>query len=251
MANQIISKAFNALFTYPIWRIEVDATHRLIAIETRNPDDTFPYFNVITFEGDQVLRDFRGISKEWVLAGIQCQKLVLKKISSHSPSDAGIEVVDCYDPTLQETWFNYIFLGMADQRIILRPKMIEDGLQQFLNLNTMTMEAKNDRIVKPFDSSIVYPVIYNGKIPQFLADFTIDDEVWINVLNDYFIWAFYEKTNNNHFQIRIVRSTKDELLESAVVVSQLSLKFFSIYFLVGKQIFLLTDNKREFVSYLV
>ncbi|MDM1292845.1 hypothetical protein HX021_00875 [Sphingobacterium sp. N143] len=251
MANQTISKAFGILFTYPIWRIEVDAENSLIAIETRNPDDTFPYFNVITFGGDFIVQDFKGISKEWILAGIQCQKLILKKISDSSPIDAGVHVIDCYDPEKQETWFNYLFLNLVDKGLLLRPKMIEQGLELFLNLSTMTMGDKKTAAIKPYESKIVYPVIYKGEIPHFLTDFIIHDDLWINALNDYFIWAFYEKNKDNHYQIRIVRSTKDTMLDSLVAVSQLQLKFFNIHFLVNKQIFLLTDNKREFVSYLV
>jgi hypothetical protein len=251
MTDQTVSKAFNVLFTYPIWRIEIDAENRLIAVETRNPADTLPYFNVISFEGVDVLRDFKAISKEWVLGGIQCQKLILKKISDNSPIDAGVQVIDCYQPQQQETWFNYLFLEMTSGGLLLRPKMVEQGMQLFLDLKTMSIEGKKEGSLKPFDSQIVYPVIYNGQTPHFLTDFAIDDEIWINVLDDYFIWAFYEKNNDNHYQIRIVRSTKDRLIESVVAVTQLPLKFFNIYFLVNKQIFLLTDNKREFVSYLV
>lgn len=251
MTNQTISKAFNILFTHPIWRIEIDAENRLIAVETRNPADTLPYFNVITFEGNYILQDFKAISKEWVLAGIQSQKLILKKISSNSPIDAGIQVIDCYQPQQQETWFNYLFLEMTSGGLLLRPKMVEQGMQFFLNLKTMSIENKKEDSLKPFDGQIVYPVIYNGQIPEFLTDFVIDNEIWISALDDYFIWAFYEKNNDNHYQIRIVRSTKDRLMESIVAIAHLPLKFFNIYFLVHKQIFLLTDNKREFVSYLV
>jgi len=251
MTNQTVSKAFNVLFTYPIWRIEIDAENRLIAVETRNPTDTLPYFNVISFEGDYVLQNFKAMSKEWVLAGIQCQKIILKKISDTSPIDAGVQIINCYQPQQQETWFNYIFLEMVSDGILLRPKMIAQGMQLFLDLKTMSIEDKKEDSFKPFDSQIVYPVIYNGQIPHFLTDFTTDDEIWLSAMDDYFIWAFYEKNKDNHYQIRIVRSTKDRLIESVVAVTQLPLKFFNIYFLVNKQIFLLTDNKREFVSYLV
>lgn len=251
MTNQTISKAFSTVFTYPIWRIEIDAESRLIAVETRNPADTRPYFNVITFEGNDVLQDFQAISKEWVLAGIQCQKLILKKISSNSPIDAGVQIIDCYQPNQQETWFNYLFVEMINGGILLRPKMIEQGMQLFLDLKTMSIENKKEKSFKPFDSQIVYPVIYNGQIPQFLTDFTADGEIWISALDDYFIWAFYEQNTANHYQIRIVQSTKERLIDAVIAVDQLPLKFFNIYFLVNKQIFLLTDNKREFVSYLV
>jgi len=251
MTNQRILKAFNILLTYPIWRIEIDAENRLIAVETRNPADTLPYFNVITFDGDYLIQDLEAISKEWVLAGIQCHKLILKKISSNSPIDAGVHLIDCYQPDQQETWFNYFFLEIVDGGILLRPKMIEQGMQLFLDLKTMSIENKKEELLKPFDSQIVYPIIYNGQIPQFLTDFTADGEIWISALDDHFIWAFYEKNTDNHYQIRIVRSTKERLIDSIIAVDQLSLKFFNIYFLVNEQIFLLTDNKREFVSYLV
>ncbi|WP_104382672.1 hypothetical protein [Sphingobacterium sp. HMA12] len=251
MTNQTISKAFNTVFNYPIWRIEIDAKSRLIAVETRNPADTRPYFNVITFEGDYLLQDLEAISKEWVLAGIQCHKLILKKISSNSPIDAGVHVIDCYQPDQQETWFNYLFVEMVNGGLRLRPKMIEQGMQLFLDLKTMSIENKKEESFKPFDGQIVYPINYNGQIPQFLTDFTVDGEIWISALDDYFIWAFYEKNTDNHYQIRIVRSTKERLIDAIIAVDQLPLKFFNIYFLVNKQIFLLTDNKREFVSYLV
>lgn len=251
MANQTISKAFNFIFTYPIWRIEIDAENKLIAVETRNPDDTLPYFNVVTFEGTYVLQDFKAIAKEWVLAGIQYKKLILKKIANNSPIDAGIQVIDCYNPQLQETWFNYIFIGMVDQGVLIRPKLIAEGFQLFLNLQSMSIESKNEIPFKPYASELVYPIIYNGQIPLFLKDFPIDGEIWINTVNDYFIWAFYEKDRNNRYQIRLVQSTREKLTESIIAVSELELKLFNIYFLIHEQIFLLTDNKREFVSYLV
>jgi hypothetical protein len=166
MANHTISKAFNFIFTYPIWRIEIDVENKLIAVETRNPDDTLPYFNVVTFEGTYVLQDFKAIAKEWVLAGIQCKKLILKKIANNSPIDAGIQVIDCYNPQLQETWFNYIFIGMVDQGVLIRPKVIAEGFQLFLNLQSMSIE-KNEIPFKPYASELVYPIIYNGDIPLF------------------------------------------------------------------------------------
>jgi hypothetical protein len=251
MANHTISKAFNFIFTYPIWRIEIDAENKLIAVETRNPDDTLPYFNVITFEGAYVLTDFKAIAKEWVLGGIQCKKLILKKIAHHSPIDAGIQVIDCYDPQKQETWFNYTFINMVDQGLLVRPQIMAQGLQLFLNLQTMSIESKHENSIKPYAGTLVYPLIYNGELPLFLKDFPIDGEIWITRVNEHFIWAFYEKNKDNYYQIRLVQSTKERLTATIIAVSELKLKFFNIYFLIHEQIFLLTDNKREFVSYLV
>ena len=251
MTNQTISKTFNILFTHPIWRIEIDAENRLLALETRNPADTHPYFNVITFEGNYVLQDFKAISKEWVLAGIQSQKLILKKISSNSPIDAGVQVIDCYHPQKQETWFNYLFLEMTSGGLLLRPKIVEQGMHFFLNLKTMSIENKKENSLKPYASTLVYPLIYNGELPLFLKDFPIDGEIWINRVNDHFIWVFYEKDKDNCYQIRLVQSTKERMTATTLAVSKLKLKFFNIYFLIHEQIFLLTDNKREFVSYLV
>jgi hypothetical protein len=93
--------------------------------------------------------------------------------------------------------------------------------------------------------------VESGEAGLFLTDFPIDGEIWINTVNDYFIWAFYEKDRNNRYQIRLVQSTREKLTESIIAVSELELKLFNIYFLIHEQIFLLTDNKREFVSYLV
>ncbi len=115
----------------------------------------------------------------------------------------------------------------------------------------MSIESKNLITIKPYTSELVYPIIYNGEIPLFLKDFPIDGDIWINSVNDYFIWAFYEKQKNNRYQIRLVQSTREMLIESILAVSGLELKLFNIYFLIHRQIFLLTDNKREFVSYLV
>lgn len=251
MANQTIEKVFNILFTYPIWRVEVDTENRLIAVETRNPADTLPHFHVITHDGDYVLRDFQAIAKEWVLAGIQCGKMILKKISSTSPIDAGVQVVDCYDSSEQQTWFNYILVELIEGGLLVRPKMIEQGVQLFLDLKTLSLADKKEQLVKPFDNQVVYPIIYHGQLPHFLTDYTPDGDVWINALNDYFIWAFYEKNKDNRYQIRIAKSTRETLVDAVIAVGPLAAKFFNIHFLVNKQIFLLTDNKREFVSYLV
>jgi len=251
MANQTISKAFNTLFTYPIWRIEIDGENQLIAVETRNPEDTLPYLNVITFDGNSILQDFKITVKEWVLAGIQCSKLILKKISSNSPIEAGILVIDCYSPKKQEIWSNYVFMELVNYGVLVRPKMIEQGLKMFLDLNSLSIRNEKEIHIKPYESKIVYPVIYNGEVPLFLKDFPIEGEIWINAMDDYFIWAFYEKNKNDLYQIRIIQSTRNELINSLIAVSELPLKFFNIYFLIDKQIFLLTDNKQEFVSYLV
>ncbi|MNI22054.1 hypothetical protein D3C73_756000 [compost metagenome] len=140
---------------------------------------------------------------------------------------------------------------MVDQGVLIRPKVIAEGFQLFLNLQSMSIESKNETPFKPYTSELVYPIIYNGDIPIFLKDFPIDGEIWINTVNDYFIWAFYEKDRNNRYQIRLVQSTRETLTESIIAVSELELKLFNIYFLIHEQIFLLTDNKREFVSYLV
>jgi len=59
------------------------------------------------------------------------------------------------------------------------------------------------------------------------------------------------KNGTKKYTIRLLLSDKKQVLDETLIISDLDLKLVQIYFQIGCQIFLLTHNKQEFVSYLV
>ena len=250
MSKYTISKAFSQTFRYPVWKIEIDERSKLIAIECRDPDSTLPYISVMDFNGTLHLDHFILPEKEWTLAAIQDSVVILRKLSENSPVSPGVWILYHERPNTDYLYHQYQYLGVLNGYIHMRPQHITSGFEQYFSLQSNEVLSSIPREIKPFENEIVFPLEFNAQKPSFLQHIKNNEDLWISKCNDHFLWSFHEKQQEKYL-IRLMLSDKKQVLDETVIINDLALKLVQIYFQIGCQIFLLTHNKREFVSYLV
>ena len=250
MSKYTISKAFSQTFRFPVWKIEIDEISTLIAIECRDPENTIPYITVLDFQGKMHLDHFRLPEKEWTLAAIQDQVVVLRKVSENSPVSPGVWMLFYQKPDTTYLYHQYQYLGILNGYVHVRPQHITAGFEQYFSLLSTEILATAPSEIKPFENDIVFPLEYNGQKPTFLQHVKNNEDLWISKCNDHFLWSYHEKQHDK-YTIKLLLSDKKQVLDETVIISDLDLKLVQIYFQIECQIFLLTHNKQEFVSYLV
>ena len=250
MSKYTISNAFSQTFRFSVWKIEIDEISRLIAIECRDPENTIPYITVLDFKGTVYLDHFRLPEKEWTLAAIQDQVVVLRKVSENSPVSPGVWMLFHQKPDTTYLYHQYQYLGILNGYVHVRPQHITAGFEQYFSFLSKEILTTVPSEIKPFENDIVFPLEFNAQKPSFLQHIKNNEDLWISKCNDHFLWSYHEKRDKK-YTIRLLLSDKKQVLDETLIISDLDLKLVQIYFQIGCQIFLLTHNKQEFVSYLV
>lgn len=250
MSKYTISNAFSQTFRFPIWKIEIDETSKLIAIECRDPENTLPYITVMDFQGMRYLDHFMVPEKEWTLAAIQDQVVILKKIAENSPISPGVWMLYYKNPNNTYLYHQYQYLGLTNGYVHIRPQHITSGFEQYFSLLSNKILSAIPEEIKPLENQLVFPMEFNAQKPDFLQHITNNEDLWISKCNDHFLWSFHERQDEK-YHVRLLLSDKKQVFDETIIISNLNLKLIQIYFQVGCQIFLLTHNKQEFVSYLV
>ena len=251
MTKYTINKVFEKRFSYPIWKIEVDSANNNLAFECRNPENTLPSFSICSFNGESKLTDYQENEKEWTLETIHGDFLILKKYGTSAPIQAGIKIIDYNSKQVIATFSQYILKEIQGNTIIAVHRSIPTGLLFYIDISTGSVVNKapdNSNIIQPND--IEYPAIYQGKLPYFMTPIVYEDHIWIQPYTKGFIWTYHQKTPNG-FDLHLILSTKNEIVEDLIVINNLSKLILQPYFKVKDYIFFLSDTKQEIVTYLV
>src|SRR5690606_1753669 len=95
MDKYTLKTAFKKSFLGVVWRIEVDTTAQLLAIETRDPESGRPAFSVVDYlSGTSFIHEKPYGDRNWALAGVANRKLVVKAFGQNSPNGTGIACID-------------------------------------------------------------------------------------------------------------------------------------------------------------
>lgn len=250
MSKYTISNAFSQTFRFPVWKIEIDEISKLIAIECRDPENTVPYITVMDFKGTIYLDHYKLPEKEWTLASIQDKVVVLRKVSENSPVSPGVWMLYHQKPDTTYLYHQYHYLSILNNYVHIRPQHITAGFEQYFSLLSAEILTTAPSEIKPFENDIVFPLEYNAQKPTFLQHIKNNEDLWISKCKDHFLWSYHEKQRDKYI-IKLLLSDKKQVLDEAVIIRDLDLKLVQIYFQIECQIFLLTHNKQEFVSYLV
>lgn len=250
MSSYKLTKAFHMHAGLTIWRIEVDAERQQLAVECRQADGSAPELSVYDFQGNILCKPYPLPAKEWTLAGIQDQHLICKQYGASTPITAGIMLIPFLAQGEPISFPAYYCLNRFAGFLQVRHQNFQTGFEEYLSLSDYTLKRTLDASIKPLDNGIVYPLQYRGKIPAFLAKLNPPEEIGISRAADKFIWSYYVK-NDLDWTVKLLISSKYEMLAEFQLPENVALRAPTIYFQVDKQIFLLSDNKQEIVSYLV
>lgn len=245
-----LKNAFHIQVGLPIWRIEIDEKKQLIAVESRQQDGSKPQLSVYTFQGEEICSPLQLPAKEWTLASIQGDYIVCKKFGSATPLAAGVLIYNFRTSEAPSSFLAHHYLEALEGAVKVRHQNFQTGFEEYVLLGENTLRRSLPTAIKPFVNKIVYPLHYQGKRPKFLAPYAAIEDLWISQVGDKYIWTYYQK-NQELWDIKLLVSNKYEVFAEATIAEGLKLRVPTIYFQVEEQIFLLTDNKQEIVSYLV
>lgn len=249
-----INKAFEKYFDQIIWKIEVDSAHRLIAVETRDTESTLPSFHLLDFEGHTLGQPFCPAEKEWTMDSVHNNMLILKHLGDATPVKEGIKIAGLIggQDKIDEIWTSYEYtLGdVYDGYISLKHRTVSHGRATFLCLDTWQVsEAINEEYLVPPLNHVSFPISYPS-CPPFLASQNVEGQLWLNSIGPNYIWS-YHINRGGFYDLMLGVSDQYQLLSERVILSDMSKMVLQPYFQIEHQLFFLSYNKREIVSYLV
>ncbi|MGJ1318372.1 hypothetical protein ACR776_07355 [Sphingobacterium spiritivorum] len=250
MVKYTINKVFAESFSDPIWKIEADSNTRLLAVETRDLESTLPAFHVISFTGTRLLDNFRLKTKEWTLADIQGDYLILKKLGTNTPYAAGITVLHIPSRTITQQWHQYLLIDIFKGLLKVRHHTISSGFEEYISISTGTPLQTTDSEIQYCANHISFPLAYHGSLPHFLQSTVYEDTMWISKIRQRYLWCYHTRKEDK-FDLNICISDQYREIHRCCLLEQNSKMIPQPYFQIDDQIFLMTYNKQEIVSYLV
>lgn len=250
MTKYTIKKAFSKAFDYPIWKIEVDSINNCVAVEYRNPSSTEPYFSVFNLEGETILENYRPVEKEWTLAALQENKLILKSYGQDSPIQAGIKIIDIITKEEVCTHLQFVYQEIYKNYIQVNHRSIPSGLPYYIHIQTGSSSTSKPADLATIQQDISLPFVYENNLPAFMKKVDFEGDIWLQKIDEHFIWSYHRK-NENSYDLFLALSTKNELIEEICVINNLSKLILQPYFKVNHNILILSSNKQDIASYLV
>ncbi|MGK6352925.1 DUF4905 domain-containing protein [Parapedobacter sp. DT-150] len=250
MDKYTLKTVFQKRFLGLVWRMEVDTAGQVLAVETRDKDG-IPSFSAFAYtSGASLIHELPYGDRNWTLAGIADHKLILRAFGDDSPNSAGIACIDATTGEVLWEQFQYTLLAVGERQLRVRHRSVAGGYEQYVDLATGNLTQFNNWGDKPMPPDMVLPQRYVGDIPAVLAGYPVHGDLFYCQIGPKGIWAFHE-IDEDRYRVRLVISTGLTVLADEIVLSGLAKMAPELFFMIGQQLFLIGDNKREIVSYLV
>lgn len=234
-----------------VWRIEADTTTGLLAVETRDKDTGRPAFS--TFDsrtGNSFIHEKPYGEKNWALAGTTGRNLIVRAYGQNSPEGAGVACIDADTGDLRWEQFNYVLLHVGNQLLTVRHRNFAGGYEQYLDPATGDLTQFNRIPNKPTGPDIVIPHRYKDNVPELLAGYTIHGDLFFCRIGRKQAWAFHEQLHEK-YHVRLIITSGLTVLSDQVLITGLDKMTPELFFMINEQLFIISHNKREIVSYLV
>lgn len=250
MTKYTIKKIFERNFNLPIWKIEVDCTENLLAVECRDPDSTLPSFFVLDFEGTLLAKEITSEEKEWTLEAIQNHFIILKKYGSSSPIQPGIQIIHSLSGLVIANYPEYVLKDVYQDYILATHRTIPSGLNYYINIKDGSVSNSKPKELQLPLINIHYPIPYDGSLPSFVKELTFEDQIWLQPYKENFLWSYHTKESNG-YSLHLSLSSKNQIIDSKIILFNLPQLIPQPYFTVKEYIFFLTNTKQEIAVYLV
>ena len=251
MGKYTLKTAFKKTFSGIIWRIEVGMPTGILAIETRDQDTGNPSFSTIEYTtGQSGITEKQYGDRNWSLAGVIDSLLILRAWVQNTPEGAGIACIDATTGDLLWEQFNYTLVAVTDRQIVVRHRNFVGGYEQFLNPYDGNLSSKDNLANHLMRPEIVLPTPYTDPPPSFLDHYNIAGDLFSCLIDDRTVWAFHEAIENT-YQIRLIVSHGLNVLTDNLAITGLPKMTPELFFAIRNQLFLIGNNKREIISYLV
>lgn len=249
MTKYTFSKLFSQDFPFIIWKIVADPRAKKLGIELRQPDSTLPLYYSIDFKGNIHHEAIEISPKEWTLDAIRGDKLILKKVGDYQPVKEGVMVLDNRGNTVF-TSEEHILLHSEQDYLTLRHRSFQAGFEQYVNLADFSMSTQKPAPTISEEPTIELPQFYGGPKPEYLQTVTMVDGLWFSRWEETLVWT-YHRQEKEKYQLILCLAAASNLLHTEILMDEMPKMIPQPYFQIGNQIFLLSYNKQEIVSYLL
>src|SRR3546814_445478 len=188
--------------------------------------------------------------RNWALAGLADRKLVVKAFGQNSPNGTGIACIDIDRGDLLWEQFNYMLVRVDSHQLTVRHRNFAGGFEQYLDIATGNLTPFNKTAAKPIEANIVLPQRYEQGIPECLANYPVHGDLFFCRIGQKQLWGFHEAIPQA-YRARLVVTSGLTVVADQVVITELAKMAPELFFMIGQQVFIISDNKREIVSYLV
>ncbi len=251
MDKYTLKTAFKKSFSGMVWRIQADTDTHLLAVETRDQETGHPAFSAFdSHTGTSLIHEQPYGDRHWALAGMAHRKLVVKAFGQNSPDGAGVACIDIDRGALIWEQFNYVLVQVGNHQLTVRHRNFAGGYEQHLDAATGNLTPFNKTAAKPTAADIVIPQRYELGIPECLAGYPVHGDLFYAGIGAKQVWAFHEAVQEA-YRVRLVITNGLTVLADPVILPELARMTPELFFMIGQQVFIISDNKREIVSYLV
>jgi len=252
MDKYTLKTIFERSFSGVIWRIEADTAAKTLAIESRSPDDGLPTFSVVRYtDGHSLVHERAYGDRQWTLAGIAEDCILLRAIGQSQPSAPGIA---CLSSTSGETrWenFSHTFVAMHGGCIQARPRHIASGYYAYLAIRTgQPVDSSPSATKKPDQPEILLPSPTIDLPEAIVESYPIVGTALHFPFGDKDGWAFHIAQDDG-YAVNLIITQERAILQARTLMTGLEKMIPEIFFVIGRQLFFIAGNKQEIVSYLV
>lgn len=236
-----------------IWRMDLHDERRLFAFEIRDKDAGMPSFSIVSYaDGDVLAEGITYGNRWWTLAGVTTDAVLLQRYPSpEQPRVQGLVALDFQGNILWEK-FNIEFIEIQHNGIVVKPAFPLTGMVDILD-ETGEIREKSTPLsgLAPIKRCIQFPSP-SGSFPLHFSALNSKaiEPVHRLELADREIWAFHEKIEN-HYSLRLLVFAGTELTFDEYLSNNLTAMLPETFFIIGRQLFFIRNNKQEIVSYFV
>lgn len=245
--------SLNAKFRAVIWKIEVDETEPVIALETRDKEGRTAAFSTFNYESGQCY--FRDKSLEdswlWSLDKVHQHSLYLHGYKTESsPEHRGIIALDVKTGEIKWQRFDYALRYISDQGLVVCNSLIE--LPEPQVISPETGQLINDILPGTgIKQHISFPEIYNDllSLPGFIPENAVGPLLHLKH-KDKNCWSFHIKNSEGYIQ-KLIISRNNEIILSDNLASGIQKLNPEAFFIHKSSLFFIRGNNCEIVSYLL
>lgn len=248
MTKYTIIKTFEKDFSHQIWKIVADPVNQHIAIELRDTESTRAMLYVIDFEGKELLKHKQLDEKEWTLEAVQHNTLTLKRVGDTRPIKEGILFLDFQGKT-RALWQEYTWVDTYRDMVKVRHRSFQSGFEEYIDTQTLQKTSNATREMV-YCSAIKMPIPFTGPLPPYLKDLVLSDVPAVSRAGERILWSYHTQANG-HYQLNLSVADSSKLLDTICLLTDMPKMIPQSYFQIENQIFLMSYNKQEIVSYLV
>jgi len=234
-----------------IWKIEVDDQQQYLALETREKGTTEAFISVFRFDGTPVLLNYPLDERDWSLDSLQASFVIFKKVGENTPTKEGVLVYDFIQGREVLRTYEYHLVDVFKGFLKVKHRMFASGMETYFALNTGTLDPDvSPGLLSLPKNHIIYPLAFTAQKPLFLESLEIDGELWMSRTDRNYLWCYHRKAEIG-YELILCISDLNHILAKEVILGDLEKKIPQPFFQVGDQLFLMSYNKQEIVSYLV